>query len=105
MEETIARAYSQAANLRAVTLKSGCPEVIQHSRHIFEKLLNSQLRDSLVTDIHAISGAENTEGDIFENVTEPHARPVDTRSSSLPSQHRLYHTISRIDTHSSCLLA
>ena len=27
-------------------------------------------------DIHAISGAKNTEGDIFENVTEPHARPV-----------------------------
>jgi len=54
MEETIARAYTRSAHLRAILLKSGCPEVIQHSKVFFDKLLDPQVRGSLVTDIHTL---------------------------------------------------
>ena len=43
MEETIARAYARSANLRALLLKSGCPEVIRHSEVFFNKLLDPQV--------------------------------------------------------------
>ena len=43
MEETIACAYNWSANLRALLLKSGCPEVIQHSKVFFDKLLDPQV--------------------------------------------------------------
>ena len=76
MEETIARAYIRSANLRALLLKSGCPEVIQHCKGFFDELLNPQARNSLVTDIHAMSATEETESDLFEYPNEQIARPI-----------------------------
>ena len=77
MEETIARAYTQTANLRALLLKSGCPEAIQHCKVFFDKLLTPQVRDSLVTEIHSISAVEELEDDCFEeDLDEQNARPI-----------------------------
>jgi hypothetical protein len=78
MEETIARAYTRSANLRALLLKSGCPEVIQHSKAIFDKLLNPQVRDSLVTDINALSAAEEDGVGSLEDLDQRTARPIPT---------------------------
>ena len=70
--------------------KSGYPEVIQHSQHIFKKLLNPQLQNPLVKDIHTISAAENTEGDIFEkNIAKPNAHPVPIEVQSALDQANL----------------
>jgi len=74
MEETIACAYTRMANLHAFLLKSGCPEAIQHCKVFFDKLLNPQVRDSLVTDIHSISAVED---DCFgEDLDEQNACPI-----------------------------
>jgi hypothetical protein len=74
MEETIARAYMRSANLRALLLKSGCPEVIQHCKGFFDELLNPQAPNSL--DIHAMSATEEAESDVFECTSEQIARPI-----------------------------
>ncbi len=76
MEETIARAYTRSANLRALLLKSGCPEVIQHSKAFFDKLLDPQVRGSLVTDIHTLSLTEETGIDSFEDLNEQTTCPI-----------------------------
>ena len=76
MEETIARAYTRSANLRALLLKSGCPEVIRHSKVFFDKLLDPQVRGSLVTDIHTLSPVEETGLDSLEDLDEQTARPI-----------------------------
>lgn len=75
MEETMARAYTRSANLRALLLKSGCPEVIQHSKIFFDKLIDPQVRGSLVTDIHSLS-AEETGINSDEDFDEQTARPI-----------------------------
>lgn len=82
MEETIARAYIRSANLRALLLKSGCPEAIQHCKLFVDRLLNPQLRDSLVTDIHAISAPEEAEADFFEGFDgQAHPVPAEIRAA------------------------
>ena len=78
MEETIARAYTRSAHLRAILLKSGCPEVIQHSKVFFDKLLDPQVRGSLVTDIHTLSPVEEAGIHNFEDLDEQAARPIPT---------------------------
>ena len=76
MEETIARAYTRSTNLRALLFKSGCPEVIQHSEVFFNRLLNPQVQDSLVTDIHALSATDDAGFDSFEDLDEQTSRPI-----------------------------
>ncbi|PPQ81527.1 hypothetical protein CVT26_011045 [Gymnopilus dilepis] len=41
LETTIGNSYTRSANLRALILKPGCPEVIRHSKAIFGKLIGS----------------------------------------------------------------
>ncbi|PPQ82950.1 LOW QUALITY PROTEIN: hypothetical protein CVT26_005423, partial [Gymnopilus dilepis] len=55
LEETIAHAYTRAANLRTLPSRIGCPQVIENSRSILEHLIASQARNSLSTDIQALS--------------------------------------------------
>ena len=75
----MARSYTRIANLCALPLKSGCPEVIHHSRLIFKKLLSPQIRDSLVMDMHTIPMVNDAENDVFDdNLDEGTARPVPT---------------------------
>ena len=49
LEATISRAYTRSANLCAIPLKAGCPEVIQQMQKIFKKLVDPQLRNTLQT--------------------------------------------------------
>jgi hypothetical protein len=72
----MAHAYTRMANLRALLLKSGCPEVIQHSKIFFDKLLDSHVRGSLVTDVHSVSAGEETGINNVEDLDEQTARPV-----------------------------
>lgn len=76
MEETMARAYTRSANLRALLFKSGCPEVIQHSKTFFDKLLDPQVQGSLVTDIHMLSAVEKTGSFSSDDLDEQTARPI-----------------------------
>lgn len=77
LEETIARAYTRSANLRAMVTKSSCPEVIRHSEAIFRRFVDPQMRDSLQTDIQAFASLLN-EDDIThktEIMEAPHTFP------------------------------
>ncbi|PPQ81177.1 hypothetical protein CVT26_010531 [Gymnopilus dilepis] len=79
LEETIARAYTRTANLRALPFKIGCPEVIENSRAIFERLIAPQVRNSLSTDIQVLSSQ-------FE---EPMTQKDSTQESVLAPELRL----------------
>ena len=74
MEEIVARAYTRSANLHAFLLKLGCPEAVQHCKPFFDRLLNPQIQDSLVTNIHTISA--KAEADFFEGLDEQVTHPV-----------------------------
>jgi len=50
-EETIARSFVRSANLRRILEQTGTPEVIQNCKPIFQKLLDPQVRGTLVTDL------------------------------------------------------
>jgi len=76
MEETMARAYNRSANLHALLLKSGCPEVIQHSKVFFNKLLEPQVRGSLAADTHMLSAVDENVIDSFEDLDERTASPI-----------------------------
>ena len=54
-EETISRTYTNSANLRGILHKLECPQALQQSQPMFEKLLNPQIRDTLVTDMLSLS--------------------------------------------------
>ena len=60
----MAKSYVRSANLRALTSKLGCPEVIQNCQLIFQKMVDPQLRGTLTTDIRSISSLfEDENGD------------------------------------------
>jgi hypothetical protein len=50
-EETIARSFVRSANLRRILEQTGTPEVIRNCKPIFQKLVDAQIRDTLVTDM------------------------------------------------------
>lgn len=74
----MAKSYVRSANLRALTSKLGCPEVIQNCQLIFQKMVDPQLRGTLTTDIRSISSLfEDDNGDddtVFWN--DRTARPI-----------------------------
>ncbi|PPQ96460.1 hypothetical protein CVT26_010514 [Gymnopilus dilepis] len=49
MEDTMAYGYARMSNLQTLLSTSGCPEIIQNSRPLFEALFCSQLRDRVQT--------------------------------------------------------
>src|SRR5271156_1424415 len=51
----MAKSFVQSSNLRALTSKLGCPEVIQNCKSIFQKMFNPEFRGTLTTDIQSIS--------------------------------------------------
>ncbi|KAJ3500743.1 hypothetical protein NLJ89_g9653 [Agrocybe chaxingu] len=55
LEETITKAFTRAANLRALPLKAGCPEIIQNCQPMFQKMTNLNVRDALVPDMRAFA--------------------------------------------------
>lgn len=74
----MALAYTRSANLRALALKSGCPEVILNSQPFFEKLVNPQIRSTLLTDMHTILAMPEEDDDDDANViwNDRTARPL-----------------------------
>jgi len=51
LEETIATSFVKSANLRALLSKSECPEAIKNCQAFFQKLVDSEVRNTLLTDI------------------------------------------------------
>jgi hypothetical protein len=55
-EETISRSFIRSTALKNLMLKTGTPEVIQNCEPIFRKLIDPQIRNTLITDILGFSG-------------------------------------------------
>jgi hypothetical protein len=51
LEETISVSFAKSANLRAFMLKEGCPIAIKNCSGFFSKLIDPQVRNTLLTDI------------------------------------------------------
>jgi len=69
LEETIATSFVKSANLRALLTKSECPEAIKNCQAFFQKLVDPQVRNTLLTDISA-----------FTSHLEPEFTPTPTAS-------------------------
>ncbi|KDR79753.1 hypothetical protein GALMADRAFT_136364 [Galerina marginata CBS 339.88] len=54
--ETIARSFVRSANLRQLLEKTGTPEVIRNCKPMFQKLVDPQIRDTLLTDMLSFTG-------------------------------------------------
>ena len=67
-EETIARRFVHSANLRRILEQTGTPEVIQNCKLIFQKLINPQVRGTLVTDLlsFAVDDFDDVEEEKFD---------------------------------------
>lgn len=75
LEETISASYTRAANLRALPLKAGCPEVLQNCEKIFAKLLDPYLRNTLPTDTNILDSLNDVD-DLGESCDEDAMNPV-----------------------------
>jgi hypothetical protein len=53
LEETIATSFVKSANLRALLTKSECPDAIRNCQAFFQKLVDPEVRNTLLTDISA----------------------------------------------------
>ena len=51
-EETIALSWHRSSNLRAFFRRAGCPSAIKNCALLFNKLVRSEIRNSLVVDAH-----------------------------------------------------
>jgi hypothetical protein len=51
LEETIATSFVKSANLRALLTKSECPEAIKNCQAFFQKLVDPEVRNTLLTDM------------------------------------------------------
>ena len=68
-EETISRTYTKSANLRGILCKIECPQALQQSQPMFEKLLNPQIHDTLVTDMQSFSTLSDKDYGCESNTT------------------------------------
>ena len=50
-EETMSTSFAKSANLRAFMLKEGCPSAIKNCSGFLSKLIDSQVRNTLLSDI------------------------------------------------------
>jgi hypothetical protein len=57
-EETISRSFVRSTALKSLIHKTGAPEVIQNCESMFRKFVNSQIRDTLLTDMMSLSATE-----------------------------------------------
>jgi lambda repressor-like predicted transcriptional regulator len=65
------RSFTRSANLRGLLSKAGCPQALKNCQPIFRKLIDPQLRNTLITDIASFSGHADDESDIPERQTKP----------------------------------
>jgi hypothetical protein len=59
LEETISVSFVKSANLRAFMLKEGCPAVIKNCSGFFSKLIDPQVRNTLLSDIARFMSLED----------------------------------------------
>jgi hypothetical protein len=55
MEETMSQSFIRTTNLRNILSRERCPEALQNCRPIFDKLVEPQARDTLITDMMSFS--------------------------------------------------
>ncbi|PPQ96947.1 hypothetical protein CVT26_005966 [Gymnopilus dilepis] len=93
LEETIARAYTRSANLRALMLKPGCPEVVRHSEAIFSRLAEPKFRQSMSPNLifQSVLGEEDS---IYQSLPEDVSCLFTGLSTSSPLQGRLLSNLS-----------
>jgi len=75
----------KAANLRALVSKSNAPEVIRRCQPIFSKLVNPQVRNTLVTDMLSLTLAQD------DNDSEENTQTLydgDLKAAKLPTDLR-----------------
>jgi len=70
LEETIATSFVKSANLRSLLSKSECPEAIKNCQAFFQKLVDPEVRNTLLTDIS-----------VFTSHLEPEFMPTPAVSS------------------------
>jgi hypothetical protein len=73
-EETIARSFVRSANLRRILEQTGTPAVIRNCKPMFQKLVDPQVRDTLVTDTlsFAVDDLDDVEvPDYMSDTTSP----------------------------------
>jgi hypothetical protein len=63
-EETIAKSFTRSANLRGLLCKAECPQALQHCEPMFKKLVNPDIRSTLVNDILKFSLLDDDDEDI-----------------------------------------
>ena len=80
-EETIARSFVRSANLRRILEQTGTPEVIQNCKSMFRKLVDPQVRGTLVTDL--LSFAMDDLDDVEEMSTSDTTSPLPKIPDSL----------------------
>lgn len=88
----------KAANLRALVSKSNAPEAIRHCQPIFSKLVNPQVRNTLVTDMLSLTFAQDDNDP--ENIETLY--DGDSKAAKLPTdlrrciEQRFAHSPSRV---------
>jgi hypothetical protein len=78
-EETIAKSFTRSANLRGLLCKAECPQALQHCEPMFKKLVNPDIRSTLVNDILKFSLPDDDDEDIDHHPSdwdERAARPI-----------------------------
>jgi hypothetical protein len=86
-ETTISHPFVRGNNLRGIFQKTGTPEVILNCKPMFQKLVEPQVRNTLVTDILTLFTGESvpefddpvTEPQLQQPVQPPDALPVKLR--------------------------
>ena len=76
-EETIARRFVHSANMRRILEQTGTPEVIQNCKPIFQKLIDPQVRGTLVTDLlsFAVDDIDDVEEENFDYASDTSPLP------------------------------
>ena len=68
-EETIAHAYTSAANFRGVITRAGCPQALRNCQEMVNHLVGGQISGTLSTDMLAMSAMRSTllGGDVVDD--------------------------------------
>jgi hypothetical protein len=69
LEETISISFSKSANLRAFMLKEVCPSAIKNCSGFFSKLIDPQVRNTLLSDIVQFMSLEEEADEFADDLT------------------------------------
>lgn len=72
--------FAKSANLRSLLLKNECPSSIKNCHQFFQKLVDSDVRNTLLTDISVFANLTQPPSDSNEDIT--HGSPSPTSVST-----------------------